>query len=387
MPVAKTPLTSGLGPRPGDAMPIAHARAVRAEFRARCPERPGVYVMTAPDGTVVYVGKSVSLRDRLSTYLRAADVADKAWRIAHAAEQVRWEVWPDEFGGMLREIELIQALGPRYNVQFNPARKRRGYVSLTLGPEPRLVATANPPTPDAAQAMIGPLPSRRRLLAACEILNDHFKLATCAMPDKAGPRPACFRHLVRDCLAPCIGACAPSAYAAQIERAQDFLLGKDLSVVRDAFATMTAAAEALEFERAALLRDRWQLLKWTARRMRDLRRTRRGYDYVYVMPASDGGPTETWYLLRGGLCVAMVPGPVTADERRAVAHLIASTYVHPRGRRPWPDALAGENLALVMRWFKERPEEKTRLLHPDAAIARASAAAAPVALRSGAASL
>jgi excinuclease UvrABC nuclease subunit len=347
-----TPLTGDLGsgaPRSGLA---AHELSCRKTLRARCPDQPGVYVICDHTETAIYVGKSRTLRSRLATYQRAESFDEKPWRIMRAASALTWELWPDEFGCMLREIELIQTLRPR--------------------DAPRLVISTERPDRSQCLAAMGPLPSRRRLERVAALLNDHFRLATCTVSSASlfaasGRHLGCLRDQVSTGLGPCVGAASRADYAAQVEGARRFLMGKDLSPMRDAQTAMLAAAERMAFEDAALRRDEWLLLRWVSRRMRELRRAQRDHDFVYPVPTGDGAGT-TWYLIRGGLVVAIIAAPRTVATLAAARALITQVFAAPRPQLDWPDTLAGENLALVTRWFRDHPEERARLLAPASAL-------------------
>jgi excinuclease UvrABC nuclease subunit len=374
-PERETPLTAGITAGLHGRLEATEAGFCRRSFRAACPPLPGVYALLDAEGSIVYVGKSRCLRARLGSYLRARNLSEKAGRLMTVARTIVWEVLPDELASRLREVELIRALKPRYNVQYNPARKRRGYLVLTSELAPRVVVAVEKPPRTACLMAVGPLPSRRRLERAAQLLNDLLLLQTCPTGltlswQSARQRPGCLRYELRECLGPCIGATTEAVYQAQVERARSFLLGKDLTLLYGLKARMQAHAEALAFERAAFERDRWQLLRWLTRKMRWLRRTRRDFDFVYPLVSETG--RATWYLLRGGQVSAALPEPTDTPAADCVADLIGRVYAADaaRQRRAWPDSLGGENLALVARWFREHPEEKARLLRPAEALAQ-----------------
>jgi excinuclease UvrABC nuclease subunit len=374
-PERETPLTAGVTAGLHGRLEAGETGFCRRSFRVACPPLPGVYALLDAAGNIVYVGKSRCLRARLGSYLRARDLSEKAGRMMTVARTIVWEVLPDELASRLREVELIRALKPRYNVQYNPARKRRGYLVLTSELAPRVLVSVEKPARAACLMAVGPLPSRRRLERAAQLLNDLLQLQTCPTGlslswQSARERPGCLRYELRECLGPCVGATSAAVYQAQVERARSFLLGKDLTLLHELQARMQVHAEALAFERAAFERDRWQLLRSLVRKMRWLRRTRRNFDFVYPLASATGA--TTWYLLRGGQVSAALPEPKDAPAADHVVDLIGRVYAADgaRQRRAWPDSLGGENLALVARWFREHPDEKARLLRPAEALAR-----------------
>ena len=100
-------------------------------------ELPGVYRMTSADGEVIYVGKSKSLRTRLLSYFRAQFPRDKGSRILREAATLEWEVLPNEFAALLRELRLIKQLRPRYNVSMKRDARHHAFVRVSRGPAPK----------------------------------------------------------------------------------------------------------------------------------------------------------------------------------------------------------------------------------------------------------
>jgi len=102
----------------------------RKLIRQHCPEGPGVYGMIDPEGRLIYVGKSKSLRARLVSYFTGGSEDCKARRIVACSQRIVWEPAPHEFTALLRELELIRRFCPRFNVRGRPGRGRRAYVGL-----------------------------------------------------------------------------------------------------------------------------------------------------------------------------------------------------------------------------------------------------------------
>ena len=109
--------------------------------------------------------------------------------------------------------------------------------------------------------------------------------------------PGCIRHDIGHCLAPCAASCTQADYTFHVDAALDFLNGKDSSPVEQLTREMNAAAAALQFKRAAVLRDRLDALEWLAKHLERLRQAVR-HSFVYPVTSPDG--SVTWYLIRDG---------------------------------------------------------------------------------------
>src|SRR5262249_33533929 len=109
---------------------------LKALVRRDAPRAPGVYGMIDARGELVYVGKAKCLRSRLLSYFRPNSRDPKAGKIVAETRQLAWEPAPSEFAALLRELELIRRWQPRWNVQGQPKRLRRGYVCVGRRPAP-----------------------------------------------------------------------------------------------------------------------------------------------------------------------------------------------------------------------------------------------------------
>jgi excinuclease ABC subunit C len=344
------------------------ARKLRQAVREQVPKLPGVYGMLDAGGELVYVGKARCLRNRLLSYFRPSR-DDKAATIIRETRGLVWEVAPSEFAALLRELELIRRWQPHFNVQGQPRRHRRCYVCLGRRPAPYAFVAGEPTR--TALACFGPVPGVRRAREAVRRLNDWFRLRDCpqkqtmvfADQSELFPvlhTPACIRHDIGTCLGPCAAACTQPDYGSQVQAAHDFLDGTDESPLEVLERDMNTAAVALQYERAAVLRDRLDSLHWLWRHLERLRQAVH-HSFVYPVAGHDGG--QTWYLIRHGLVRAAVP----PDAREQV--LVKLGEVFERGPKvSGPPALDEvDGVLLVAGWFARHREERQRVLEVSAA--------------------
>ncbi|MFW6201231.1 MAG: UvrB/UvrC motif-containing protein [Gemmatimonadota bacterium] len=340
-------------------------------MREHAENRPGVYRMVGGDDEVLYVGKSVRVRTRLLSYFRA-DPGEKASRIVAGAERVEWDYVPNEFAALLLELKQIKRWRPRYNREH---KRDRGhcFVKITREAAPRLLVVGRI-TGDGAD-YYGPFRGRRRIKDALREITDLLELRDCAAKTpirfadqrEIFPRtdpPLCMRAELGRCLAPCVGGCTRADYLARMDVARRFLEGEadePLSRLQD---RMRAAAERLQYEYAAVLRDRIDRLRAVRDDLVALAHTLERLTFLYTVPGHAGD--DRVYVIRRGGVQAEMPAPSTAAERRRVIERSRELLARPDPARRRVDPCRIAEMLLVARWFRRHPEERRRALTPPA---------------------
>jgi excinuclease ABC subunit C len=350
---------------------VAAARQsrLRTKVRQHCPQRPGVYGMVNPNGELIYIGKAKRLRTRLLSYFRTKSRDAKAGHILRLTRVLIWEYAPSEFAALLRELELIRRWRPRLNVQGQPGRRRPQYVCLGRPPAP--YAFLSPQPPAKALAAFGPVPAGWQAGEAVRHLNDAFRLRDCSQSqemvfaDQVELFPivraaGCLRYEIGTCLGPCIGACSRAGYMERLRAARKFLAGSDVRLLRMLKRSMTEASAALAFERAAVLRDKWESLHWLHERLKRLRVASKQSAFIYPLEGSNGD--DLWYLVQGGRVVRSLPWPRTRVEKQAAAEVIASLFRQQNVATKTLPAGEMDGILLVAAWFRKHPEEQSRIL-------------------------
>jgi excinuclease ABC subunit C len=206
----------------------------------------------------------------------------------------------------------------------------------------------------------------RRTREAVNRLNDWFRLRDCPQKQKmhfAGQGelfpvvrvPGCLRHEIGNCLAPCAAACTQEEYAFHVEGALGFLEGRDNTPLEQLQRRMEEASAALQFERAAALRDRLSPLEWMSKHLGRLREART-VSGVYPVQGHDG--TEAWYVIKHGV-VRAVMSAGSAEAARGI--LLAG----PADAGP-PALNEVDGMMLVLRWFRQERGEREKLLGVEA---------------------
>src|SRR4051812_781407 len=219
------------------------------------PESPGVYLWRDADGTVLYVGKAKRLRSRVRSYVtgdHTESVKTRAlmWSVA-GLETI---VVPSEAHALILEANLIKEYHPKYNIALRDD-KSYPYIKVTVAePFPRVWVTRH--LADDGSRYFGPYTDVGAMRRALNVVKRLFTVRSCNydMPRQMPERP-CLDYFIKRCKAPCILAQSQGEYRAMIDEVLVFLEGNTQEVVRRVRERMELAAESLDFERAAELRD------------------------------------------------------------------------------------------------------------------------------------
>jgi excinuclease ABC subunit C len=337
--------------------------------REQCRNEPGVYLMRGVHGDVLYVGKSTQVRTRLLSYFRLRWPEHRHARLLRETARIEWEPLPSEFAALLREVRLIRAHLPKYNIKAARPLDKWWVITVADGPAPRLRiqrASAATRAKQAAQ-VIGPFASRRPLVDALRVLNDALGLRDCTdrvpmvMHDAAelfddmvhpslARTPGCHRYETRRCLGPCVGAASAYEYRAQLTRARAVLEGRDDSPHQHLVREMSAASAALSYERAGWLRDRLTALQELDAQLSRVREAITKPSFVYAMPGRNGD--DRLYLVRHGRVV----GEARCAEPESVAALQA---LEQQSTQPPTGAVVDQldELLMIESWFRLRPND------------------------------
>jgi excinuclease ABC subunit C len=342
---------------------------LREYVRQQAEDRPGVYRMVGPQDEILYVGKSVRVKTRLLSYFRA-EPGEKASKLIKNTVGICWDYVPNEFAALVKELRLIKRWMPRYNSEHK--RKRRfAFIKITREPAPRVLPVGRI-LPDGG-TYFGPFPRPKLLGLTLRELAHALELRDCpasvpmAFDDQTeifsrGRTPRCIRAETRSCLGPCCGGCSSSLYADRVETARRFLEGKSEEPLHRLRSEMEIASEALEFEYAALVRDRLERLEALQNELVAFRGRVETLSFVYRAAGFKGN--DRLYLIRKGLVEDEMAYPRGEAARRRAGEKIREVYARtPREMRKLTPTAAAEIL-LVARWFRLKEEELKRTLKP-----------------------
>lgn len=225
------------------------------------PLLPGVYIMHSADGEIIYIGKAKALRNRVSQYFGSQNNhAEKVRRMVDNVDHFEYIITDSEFEALILECSLIKQHTPKYNILL---KDDKGYSYIKVsGDKWRKISYVLQKNDDNAE-YIGPYKSSYYVKSAVEEANKIFMLPTCnrKFPQDFGKGRPCLNYHIKLCSAPCTGKVKFADYNESVEQALALLKGGSSNSVKDLTKKMEEAAENLEFERAARIRDKISSIK------------------------------------------------------------------------------------------------------------------------------
>lgn len=222
------------------------------------PPGPGVYRMIDAGGEVLYVGKAKRLRRRLAAYTRLAGLPVRLQRMVQRTASVAFVSTASESEALLLEASLIKRYQPPFNIVLRDDKSFPSILIRTDHPFPQILKHRG--ARRAKGHYFGPYASAGAVNRTLVALQKAFLLRSCSDAEFAGRSRPCLLHQIKRCAAPCVGRIAQADYAALVEEAAAFLSGRSRGLEQRIRREMEEAAEALDFERAAMLRDRLRAL-------------------------------------------------------------------------------------------------------------------------------
>ncbi len=220
------------------------------------PLCPGVYQMKNKSGEIIYIGKAKVLKNRVTSYFHAVEAHNpKTYKLVSNIHDFDFIVTETELDALVLEASLIKLHSPKYNILLKDD-KGFSYIRITGGDYPKIMHSFNKDDPDSTY--IGPFTSGYTVKQTIEECNRIFMLPTCkkVFPRDFFKERPCLNHHIKRCMGVCQGKVSPEEYKKTISEALSFIKSGSKESVEYLTREMNEAAENLDFERAAVLRDR-----------------------------------------------------------------------------------------------------------------------------------
>lgn len=268
---------------------------------ASLPKQPGCYIFKDENGDVLYVGKAISLRQRVRSYFqKSAQHSAKTVRMVRKIRDIEWMVTDSELEALILECTLIKRHRPPYNVLMKDD-KSYPYLCITTSEKfPRLTVTRK--VRKDGDRYFGPFANSGAVWSTSHLLHRTFPLIPCGKVWSGKPvqRP-CLYHSMGRCLAPCAGKSDPDAYQVIIQDVILFLQGKGNDLMQKLQSRMEEASEKMEFERAAKLRDQIRALQEVLQKQKVISFDGSNEDIIAMVKDERGACVQMFYVRNGKL--------------------------------------------------------------------------------------
>ncbi len=341
---------------------------IRPDLKAKLdslPDRPGVYLYRDRDGQVIYVGKSVHLRQRVRSYFTSPRDRKTRELVAHLHD-LDFIVTDTEIEALILECELIKKHRPRYNVRLKDD-KRYPYIKITWAEDfPRVYATRR--MEQDGSRYFGPYTSVSAVHQTLDLLRRLFPYRTCNREITGRDRRPCLYYHIGRCLGPCIGKADREEYRAVIERVCNFLQGRDHEIVADLERRMKEAAANLDFESAAFYRDQMRAVQKVTAQQKIVSLVSQDRDVV-AFARDDGQACVQVFFIRGGKIIGreyFVLEGTGGEEDAAILEAFIQQFYDKAAYVP-PEILmpqAIEQARIIESWLRSKRGDHVTLCVP-----------------------
>jgi excinuclease ABC subunit C len=233
---------------------------VKSEQLKALPAKPGVYLFKDKEGKVIYVGKAANLNSRVRSYFGApSNLSSKIQRLVAKIQDLEFVVTNSEQEALILECNMIKRYTPRYNLRLKD-NKTFPYLKIDINEDWPGVYITRRVQKDGAR-YFGPFASAGSVRKTLKLIRKIFHFRSCSKRIEGKDKRPCLNFYIHHCLGPCIGAVEKKEYHDVINQVILFLQGKQELILRELNANMKAAAQQLQFERAALLRDQIEAIE------------------------------------------------------------------------------------------------------------------------------
>ncbi len=322
------------------------------------PAKPGCYLMKNAAGTIIYVGKAVSLRSRVRSYFHAEAGHDhKTRRLGREIANIEWILVGSELEALILEMNLIKKHRPKYNIRLKDD-KRYPYIKIHWGEAYPKVTVTRLMTEDGAR-YFGPYTSAWAVYQTLDVLRRVFPYLTCDRVISGADKRACLYYDIHLCAAPCIGAIDQAGYRQMIADLQEFLNGHSEGIISRIQQEMENASVELRFEKAAALRDQLKAMQSIVERQKVVFTTDYLDSDVVALARADNEACVQIFFIRGGKLIGreyfILEGAEDAADAEVMAQFVKQFYTEAASvpqQVMLPQEI--EEAQIIQQWLRSR---------------------------------
>lgn len=335
----------------------------------KLPARPGVYIMHDEKDAIIYVGKAISLKNRVRQYFqKSRNLGIKKEQMVEQIARFEYIITDSELEALVLESNLIKEHRPKYNTMLKDD-KNYPFIKVTAGEDFPRIMLARKMKKDKSR-YFGPYTSAGAVKDVIELTRKLYHLRSCSrnLPKDIGKERPCLYYHIKQCNAPCQGYISQEDYKKQVDRLLDFLNGNHKEIMKELQEKMFQASENLDFEEAAQYRDLIQSVEKIGERQKITNQHREDKDIIAA--AMDGGDAVTQvFFVRDGKLIGrdhfyMKTAP--GEDRKGVLSSFLKQFYAGTPYIPKEIMLQEEveDLELVAQWLEKKKGQKVRILVP-----------------------
>ncbi len=338
---------------------------------ATLPAKPGCYIYRNAEGTIIYVGKAISLKNRVRSYFHSDSSHDaKTRRLVRDIVDIEWIVVGSELEALILEMNLIKKHRPKYNIRLKDD-KRYPYIKIHWNePFPKVTVTRQ--MVEDGSRYFGPYTSAWAVYQTLDALRRIFPYLTCDREITGLDKRACLYFDIKLCIAPCIGSASQAGYRQMISDLMNFLSGHSEDIVTRLETEMQKASEEMRFEKAAAVRDQLKAMSSIIERQKIVFASDYKDSDVLAMARSDGEACVQIFFIRGGKLIGreyfILEGTEDTADQEVMTEFVKQFYTEAANipeQVMIPEEIKMEEASIISQWLKsKRGGSKVELFVP-----------------------
>ena len=335
----------------------------------KLPARPGVYIMHDVKDTIIYVGKAISLKNRVRQYFqKSRNLGIKKEQMVEQIARFEYIITDSELEALVLESNLIKEHRPKYNTMLKDD-KNYPFIKVTVGEAFPRIMMARKMKKDKSR-YFGPYTSGGAVKDVIELTRKLYHLRSCSrsLPKDIGKERPCLYYHIKQCNAPCQGYISQEDYKKQVEGLLDFLNGNHKEILKELRQKMLSASEKMDFEEAAQYRDLIQSVEKIGERQKITDQHKEDKDIIAAAMEGEDAVTQVFFVRDGKLIgrdhfyMKIAPG----DDRKGVLSSFLKQFYAGTPFIPKEIMLQEEveDLELISQWLEKKKGQKVRIAVP-----------------------